>query len=194
MTLDLNGKALTNKGAGGGTSAVGILVRNANAAQVTGGRISGFHTEVYLNSSRGHTVQELDISSNLAAGILLSSSYLIIRNNHLRNLSSSALANVEGCSVPTGIGVKDAYQCLVIGNTIDMGDSSGSQGSVAVALTSSADDIVLINNSISNSDLGIVFETTSRGERRDNICSNTLIPFVGGLDLGGNIVLRFAIK
>lgn len=187
VEIDLAGFRISNSLAGDTNRAAGVLVQTQNRVTIKNGTIEGMHTGIVLGSHQwttGHLIEQIQIKSCYAAGMLLAGTASIIRNNQIVTPQRSSVISVGGCSGFMGIGVRESQGLLIQGNTIALNDSGEADGTVGMFFAPGCVNVVALNNQISNADLGIVVDRQfASGNYRGNVTSQVSRPYLGNENL-----------
>lgn len=191
VTIDLNGKTITNTAAFDGTRAVGVYTSKKKRLAVKNGILRGFHTAVYIHRgdalTGGHLLSDVQADACYAAGFLMQGDGCAIKRCLVTNQQRTGVFDMGGCTASFGIGVRNAIAPLLIDNTIDMTDVGSGDSSIGILLGGGVNDAVVINNQISNADIGILSNGSNRSECRDNECTAVEMPLYGTyINLGNN--------
>jgi hypothetical protein len=214
VTLDLKGFKLGGGAAGSGTEANGVHARDRSNITVRHGNIRGFFRAVFLEdtsgsfvSSEGHVVEAIRADENTHAGIHVQGRGNIVRGCQVMSTTGTTVFGDDaetfgiraegpdtrilgndvtdtvgmGTAAGTGIALTASPAAVVDGNRIGNDAVANSYGVRIV----SGDDILVVNNRVSRTTFGVVYERAT-GRFRRNLTSGTLAPYVGGTDVGKN--------
>lgn len=221
VTIDLNGYKLGGLGAGDGTQARGIYSSQRKNITIKNGTIRGFRYGIYLdgggsNLGSGHVVQDIRADGNTQAGIYVTGTSSVVRNNQVvdsggTTISTNAFAigirvagpgsqvmdNQVADTHATGSG--DAYSILVVnmsdgtvvqGNrvsNISLPASGTSYGIYAYGNAgSTSHNVAISHNIIAEMTIGIEYGTYASGLYAHNIVMNCGTAFSGGGTAAGS--------
>jgi hypothetical protein len=173
--LDLNGHRILNTAAPGNT-AFGIHATNRENVVVRNGIVRGFGTAVFLEEtgsgvSRGHIVEDMIVDRNGLIGVAVMG-----QASTVRRCQALAMGGVAAAS--TGINVDGEYH-VVADNLV--GDFQVADGR---GIVTNGNDIVVVNNRVAGTNYGLQLSPTTK--YRDNIVSDAVTPYSGGIDIGNN--------
>lgn len=189
VTIDLQGYSISNSAAGVSTAAVGVYAENQSHVTVRNGTLEGFHSGAMLQGNivgYGCIAEDLTITNCTASGILISGTAGVVR----RNTISSSLRSTKFCSLSSntgilGIALALAPKSQVFDNSITFTNTGVSDFAVAFYAGDSCDEVIFLNNSITNATWGIVIDEAllATGELRNTTTTNVGYKSAGGVDL-----------
>jgi hypothetical protein len=208
VTLDLNGFTVDGSASAAGTRS-GIYASDRKNVTVRNGGVRAFYRGVYVRDTGvggGNALEGLRISGSTFRGIEGMGKDLLVRSNQvIDSVAPSGNADAIGIRIQgarprvldndvtgtlgsgTGKGraiyLVGAQGAIVEGNRL--GNADVIAASVGIELASGADTLVLAN-SITTMQSGIVFAGTASGKYRDNVTSGVTTPYTGGTDAGNN--------
>ena len=187
VTLDLNGFKLSGLTAGLGTQSTGVYAEDRQNITIKNGTIRGFFRGILLHdsgagTSQGHVVEDIRADQNTAVGINVWGSGTLVQNNQVVATGGSTVLGADANA--TGIGVLGAGPRVVNNDVIDT-MKQGSGVARGIVFTSGTGGLV-VNNRITEADIGIDYFAGSTGKYRDNLTFAVPTPFMGGTAVGTN--------
>lgn len=193
VVLDLNGRLL-NGTAGLATFADGIFATAAFGPRknitIKNGTVRGFLRAIQIfdsapfTNSYGHLIEDIQIDRNTFGGIVVNGKDCVIRNNNVISTGGSTFFGANAQAIGIAIGGSGHR---VTGNNVAHVTKSGT--AIASGIATNATDFLIVNNQISNADIGLNMGG-STGKFRDNITSGVTTPFslpnVGVVNAGNN--------
>jgi hypothetical protein len=218
VVIDLNGWVLEGLAAGTATLAKGIYGNLRKNVTIRNGTIRGFSVGILLEDStpphiisKGHIIENIRADQNTLEGIWVDGTGHIIRNNQVVDTGNGTAEGINRSA--QGIRARGQEAIILDNEVINVTctnsshcyglrlDSSGavvegnrihgivSEGPSYGILVVNADDVMIVNNRLYDSQYGIFFspeEGGSSGKFRDNLTTSVTTPFTGGNDAGGN--------
>jgi hypothetical protein len=208
VSLDLNGFKLDGTAGPPGTRS-GVYASNRRNVTVRNGLIRGFERGVYLadaGASQDHVVEQLSVERSSRAGIWLEGVSSVVRGCRVSDTAGiagdadgygirllGAEARVLGNDVLdiAGVGMGVGISIFLEGGTGSVveanrvGNSSFLMGSTGIRLLG-GQDLLVVGNTLTSLEHGLVFEGETFGKYRDNLTSGVVQPFEGGTDAGNN--------
>ncbi|HMH49309.1 MAG TPA: right-handed parallel beta-helix repeat-containing protein [Candidatus Acidoferrum sp.] len=192
VILDLNGFKLDGLAAGPGTFAYGIVALNSQNITIKNGTIRGFIRGIWLadtGESLGQVVENIRAEQNPHIGISVEGFGAIVRNNQVVATGGSTILGGDAFGIEvTGQGSRVLNNDVI--RTVKQGRGT-SLGIFIIAKFGRASGALVVNNRITEADIGIGFFVSSvissTGKYRDNLTFDVTTPYAGGgTDAGNN--------
>lgn len=197
VVLDMNGATIDGTPKGSTTSpTVGIRsARNYTNITVRNGTVKGFNYGISLEGhlggpvgvrlSHGYLVENMRVINSRSTGIKVSGDDSEIRNNYVAHTGGSpdpaVSANAWGMFL-SGAGMR-VIDNDVAYTTVNTAHSGGTAYAMFMA---GVNEVVAVNNRITEADYGIYRTNPDWGDYRDNVTVKVGVPYTGGTDIGNN--------
>lgn len=191
VTIDLNGKSVSNTGASSLTQAVGIMGLSESLT-VKNGTVKGFYVGVKTRNPTniqlgGNEINLVQADRCLGAGFMLDGSGNAVRNCSVTNQGRSTAGTRYNCLYSFGIVLNHGTSSVITGNAVYSSGYSTNDTSVGIYMGRYARDTSVLSNQVTSARIGYLVDPQCRCEIGNNRAITSAYPYYGNfVNLGGN--------